>query len=147
MKGQDSKQQRSTDLLALVNLVQNSVRDIIEDDNGPTDLKAWESSHTRQDRITLPSRKLFQAQRTIAAVAGKLEEMIAEPNTRLLELSFQYFESRALHICVEHRIANLLDEQGDDGVSVQDLGKRTGLEPLKLGALSLLRFSPVMLTC
>lgn len=147
MKGQDSKQQRSTDLLALVNLVQNSIRDVIEDDNGPTDLEALESSHTREDRITLPSRKLFQAQRTITAVAGKLEEMIAEPDTRLVELSSQYFESRALHICAEHRIADLLDEQGNDGVSVQDLGKRTGLEPLKLGALSLLRFSPLILKC
>jgi len=81
---------------------------------------------------SLPSRKLYEAQRTLLALTGKLTELIAEPSLRILEVGCQYWESRALYIAAERRIPDLLAEGGVEGVDVKTIGKETGIEYLKL---------------
>ncbi|KAK4695820.1 hypothetical protein P7C71_g1995, partial [Lecanoromycetidae sp. Uapishka_2] len=84
----------------------------------------------------LPSRRLFQAQRTLLALTGSLTELIAEPSLRIMEVGCQYWESRALFIACERNIPNLLAAPGMDrsvGLSAQTLSEKTGIEHLKLG--------------
>ena len=82
---------------------------------------------------TLPSRRLYEAQRTLLALTGTLTELIAEPSQRILEVGCQYWESRALFIACERRIPDLLADS--TGVSAQQLSKITGIEHLKLGRI------------
>lgn len=56
----------------------------------------------------LPSRRLYEAQRTLIALTGTLTELVAEPSLRILEVGCQYWESRALFIACERRIPDLL---------------------------------------
>lgn len=80
----------------------------------------------------LPSKRLHEAQRTILAISGALNEMVIEPFNRLQEFAAQFWESRALGVTVERRIPDILQEAGNDGMSVHDLAERTGIEPRKL---------------
>ncbi|KAJ5456732.1 O-methyltransferase [Penicillium desertorum] len=80
----------------------------------------------------LPSKRLHQAQRTILAVSGALNEMVIEPFNRLQEVAAQFWESRALGVTVERRIPDILHEAGNAGMDVQILAQRTGIEPHKL---------------
>lgn len=81
---------------------------------------------------TLPSRKLWDAQRTLEAATGALVELVSEPNQRIQQVLSQFFESRALFIAAERRIPDLLAEAGDDGLTIQTLGEKTGIESRKL---------------
>ena len=83
---------------------------------------------------SLPSRKLYEAQRTLLALTGTLTELIAEPSLRILEVGCQYWESRALYIAAERRIPDLLAAEGatPDGVHVDKIGTGTGIESMKL---------------
>jgi hypothetical protein len=79
----------------------------------------------------LPSKLLFDAQRTILSAAGMLTELASDPSSRLLEVSTQYFEARALHIAAENRIPDLL-AASDEGVTVDELAKSIGCDAAKL---------------
>lgn len=81
---------------------------------------------------TLLSRPMFEAQRLLLSAAGSLTELVSDPSTRLLELSSQYFEARALHIVADKRIPDILDESGEKGVDIETLTKRIGIESRKL---------------
>ena len=103
-------------LLQLLELVETSVRNII---------KAWAhpaSPHARGigGSENLATRELFNAQRVLLAAAGMFTELVATPSARLLEVSSQYNESRALHIAAALRIPDIL--AGDaGGIPVNDL--------------------------
>ncbi len=84
----------------------------------------------------LPSWPLYQAQRMILSLTGALTELVAEPPHRLTELMGQYWESRALYIAAERRIPDLLHEAGDEGLEIDEIAKKTGIEPLKLCMLN-----------
>lgn len=79
----------------------------------------------------LPSKTLFDAQRTILSAAGMLTELASDPSSRLFEVSTQYFEARALHIAAENRIPDLL-AASDEGVTVEELAKTIGCDAAKL---------------
>jgi hypothetical protein len=79
----------------------------------------------------LPPKALFDAQRTILSAAGMLTELASDPSNRLLEVSTQYFEARALHIAAENRIPDLL-AGSDEGVAVEELAKSVGCDAAKL---------------
>lgn len=81
----------------------------------------------------LPSRRLWEAERTIEAVSGALVELVCEPNQRIQQVLSLYSESRALFIATERRIPDLLAVAGDDGVDIEDLAVKTGIESRKLG--------------
>ncbi|KAI1373457.1 S-adenosyl-L-methionine-dependent methyltransferase [Hypoxylon crocopeplum] len=82
--------------------------------------------------VQLPNHSLFNAQRTLLAAAGSIEELISDPAIRLLSLSSQYFESRALHIAAEHHVTDILHGHNDAGVHVSVIAKKIGIEERKL---------------
>jgi len=82
----------------------------------------------------LPSRELFEAQRTLISASGMFTELVATPSQRLLEVSSQYNESRCLHIAAELRVADIIARAGNDqGVHVRQLSAEVGIENRKLG--------------
>lgn len=119
-------------LLQLADLLKNSAQTIVDEWARETQTIAG-SRKTKDDRPNiLPSRKLHDAQRTVLAITGSLTELVAEPYSRIQEVGCQYWESRALYIVAERRIPDLLDEAGEEGMDIQDIGKKTGIEYLKL---------------
>ena len=101
-------------------------------DDASNTIDEWdEGSYTEpaaDGGVVLSSTILYNAQRTVQAVTGAVVELTSEPQSRLLEVSSQYFESRALHIAAEHRIADLLHGRGNEGVHVNEIGKVVGIE-------------------
>ena len=99
-------------------------------------IKAWAhpaSPHARgvSGSEDLATRELFDAQRILLAAAGMFTELVATPSARLLEVSSQYNESRALHIAAALRIPDIL--AGDaGGISMDDLSSSVGVELRKL---------------
>ncbi|KAI1275971.1 S-adenosyl-L-methionine-dependent methyltransferase [Xylaria sp. FL0933] len=92
-------------------------------------------SHGEGKEGTLPSKPLFNAQRTLLAAAGMITELVSEPQSRLLEVSSQYFEARALHIAAGHRIPDLIAKNGPRGLGAETLASHTGIESRKLSRL------------
>lgn len=97
--------------------------------NGP---KVTNGQATSQAPHPLPDRELFDHQRTLLAAAGTLTELVSEPQDRLLEVSSQYFEARALHIAADARIPNILAKYGDRGLAIDALASEVGIESRKL---------------
>ena len=93
-----------------------------------------DASNDGASPASLPSRKLYEAQRTLLALTGTLTEPIAEPSLRILEVGCQYCESRALYIAAERRISDLLSAEGatPDVIRVNKIGTETEIEPMKL---------------
>lgn len=114
----------STTLLELSSLIQTSIADYVAQRQRP--------SHEQEPEGTLPSRPMFDAQRTLLAAAGKLTELVSSPPDRLLEVSSQYFEARALHIAADKRIPDVLGQHDKHGLDVKTLGEHTGIESRKL---------------
>lgn len=83
-------------------------------------------------RIVLPTSSGYNAQKTILGAMGKIQELVSIPQMKLIEMSEQFYESRALHIAVEHRIADLLEGHDAEGVPVSELARLTGLHGGKL---------------
>ncbi|KAL8846850.1 MAG: hypothetical protein Q9221_008079 [Calogaya cf. arnoldii] len=85
----------------------------------------------------LPSLRLYEAQRTLLALTGKLTELVAEPSLRIMEVGCQYWESRALYIACERRIPDMLagPNKIQNGVSIKVLGEKTGIEADKLSRI------------
>lgn len=129
----DDVSSRATALRQLVKLIQDSSEILIAEWENP----APDAIPASETTFAIPGRKAYDAQRTVIAALGSIEELVAEPHLRLVDFAELYFEVRALHIAVEHDIAILLDKGGADGVSVEDLAKSTGLEKNKLGELLL----------
>lgn len=114
-------------LLALSELISANAKIIIKEwAENPVEVPDF------KDGVVPPSYTLFQAQRTIVSAAGMLTEVIQEPQIRLLEVSSQYFEARALHIAAEHRIPDLLVGHDREGLSVVEIGKKIGIDSKKL---------------
>ena len=120
-------------LLQLLDLVAGSIRSVIA---------AWASPAAETTgpagNENLASWELFQAQRTLLSATGVLTELVANPSSRLLEVSSQYNESRALHIAASLRVPDLLAEatkNGSKGLSVEDLSAKIGIESRKLSRL------------
>ncbi|KAI0966730.1 S-adenosyl-L-methionine-dependent methyltransferase [Xylaria arbuscula] len=78
---------------------------------------------------------MFNAQRTLIAALGSVEELVSDPSMRLLSLSTQYFESRALHIAAEHRVPDIIDKRGNAGLNVSVISEETGIEERKLSRI------------
>ena len=93
-------------------------------------------------QTALPSRSLYESQKIMLAAAGMLTELVAEPDSRLVQVTTQYFEARALHIAAERRIPDLLaaaevtNESRGSGLSAKEIGDAVGIEPLKLCTLA-----------
>ncbi|KAI1261349.1 S-adenosyl-L-methionine-dependent methyltransferase [Xylariaceae sp. FL1019] len=90
------------------------------------------SASSKGNTSSLPAKPLFDSQRTLLAAAGLLTELVSEPQTRLLEVSSQYFEARALHIVADKRIPDIIAEHGNVGVDIGTLASIVGIESRKL---------------
>lgn len=124
-------------LLQLADLTKDSIHRIIgEWAKLPTSAPGTQgkgSSPGGDSEANLPSRALFEAQRTLLATTGKLVELISSPSSRLLEVSSQYNEARCLHIAAVLRIPDLLADHGGEGVPIERLAEKVGIETRKLG--------------
>ncbi|KAI1466076.1 putative O-methyltransferase [Daldinia caldariorum] len=127
----DDVSSRATALRQLVKLIQGASETLIAEWEKP----APDAIPASETTFAIPGRKAYDAQRTIIAALGSIEELVAEPHLRIVDFVELYFEIRALHVAVEHNIAALLDKGGADGVPVEDLAKSTGLEKNKLGRI------------
>lgn len=87
---------------------------------------------SEDSKESLPPKELFNAQRTILSAVGMLTELVSTPSSRLLEVSTQYFEARALHIAAEKRVPDMLVGSDESGVAVEELAKQVGCDPTKL---------------
>lgn len=116
-------------LLQLLDLTKQSVHQIIAEW-----AKVPKPDDPSERGDELPSRELFEAQRTLLAATGKLVELVSNPSGRLLEVSSQYNESRCLHIAASLRIPDLLAKNPpQEGVTLEELAAMVGVERKKLG--------------
>ncbi|KAL8784354.1 MAG: hypothetical protein Q9213_004006 [Squamulea squamosa] len=83
----------------------------------------------------LPSVRLWEATKTIETISGALVELVCEPNQRVQQVLTQFFESRALFIAAERRIPDLLAEAGAQGMDIDVLAAKTGIEASKLSRI------------
>ena len=109
---------RLAKLRQLGDLIQTAINDVV-DLSGDSDGK-------------LPDQQLFDAQKILLSASGLITELISSPSSRLLEVSSQYFESRALHIVADKRIPDILAKAGDEGVHVVALAQEVQIESRKL---------------
>ncbi|KAI1499394.1 O-methyltransferase [Biscogniauxia marginata] len=84
------------------------------------------------DAAGLPSHEAYNAELTIKAALGSIEELTSNPPIRLMEVSWSFLNARCLHIATELRIADILARGGDDGVSIDALSEEVGIENHKL---------------
>ncbi|KAJ5990773.1 hypothetical protein N7522_010980 [Penicillium canescens] len=123
-------------LLELVDLTRDSVQRIIgEWAKLPVSSSCKQDGPADESEASLPSRELFEAQRTLIAASGKFVELVSSPSSRLLEVSSQYNEARCLHIAAVLRIPDILEENGDKGVSMERIAETVGIETRKLGRI------------
>lgn len=87
-------------------------------------------------KAPVASRELHEARRTILSICGKLTELVSEPSERIIEVACQYWESRALAIAAERRIANILEHSMGKAMDIQEIAGKTGIEEGKLGEIS-----------
>ena len=120
----------TTNLIQLGALVQSALATLITSQQQAQDQEQNKASEN--DRDALPPKTLFDAQRTILSAAGMLTELASTPSNRLLEVSTQYFEARALHIAAEKRIPDMLAGHEREGVAVEELAGRVGCDAAKL---------------
>ncbi|KAL4789761.1 S-adenosyl-L-methionine-dependent methyltransferase [Aspergillus venezuelensis] len=124
-------------LLQLAELFKQAA-EVIVDEWSKEDFSASngaESSDSKSSAGVLPSHRLHEAQRTVIAITGAANELVAEPYSRIQEVACQYFESRALFIAAERCIPDLLEAAGDDGLSVTEIVESTGIETRKLSRI------------
>ena len=133
MQRQPKSLKDASRLLQLIDLLSKTGRQIIDE---------WSKESAQDDDSSLskilPSHELYDLQRIVLAATGSLTELVSEPSSRLLEVSTQYFEARALHIAAERRIPDIIsaprarDGEQDGGLSIKEIAGATGIEPLKL---------------
>ena len=126
--------QDAAQLLRLCDLLTTSVRTIVDEwgKESEADSSISDSSQSPPHR-SLPSPALHQAQRTVLAITGSLTELVSEAPSRVLEVACQYWESRALFIAAERRVADLVADAKNKCMSSEQLSSATGIERRKLG--------------
>ncbi|KAM5383754.1 hypothetical protein ACJZ2D_001743 [Fusarium nematophilum] len=133
----------SNHLLQLGELIQTTIGQLVESRRTSAASSSDEqhnSTNSASAAADLPTWGIFNAQRALLAAAGTLTELVSQPENRLLEVSSQYFEARALHIAADARIPDLLAaaDGGVDngsGVAIDVLSAKVGIEPRKLSRL------------
>ncbi|KAM0629128.1 hypothetical protein ACHAPW_006972 [Verticillium nonalfalfae] len=119
----------SDHLLQLGELIQTNITQLVESRRAVT------ATGNGTEPSDLPPWSVFNAQRALQAATGSLTELISQPENRLLEVSSQYFEARALHIAADARIPDLLAKTAPRGVPIDLLSAKAGIESRKLSRL------------
>ena len=128
-----SAEERAQKLRSLVRLLSDSAEVVIRE---------WEKEElaTNSSRDTtalagvdLPSPALFEARRIFVGACGMGMELVQDPVPRLTVLATSYFDSRALRIAAEGRIADALDGiDSREGMPVSDIAARVGIPTQQL---------------
>ncbi|KAH9895356.1 S-adenosyl-L-methionine-dependent methyltransferase [Xylariomycetidae sp. FL2044] len=132
MMAKNNKEDRALKLRQVVKLLSSSCESLIGEwgkrsKNG--------TDHEKNHDQELPSREAFEAERTIKAALGSIEELACTPSMRLMEFSTMFWNSRALHIAAENNIPDLLAEKDSDGVDVETISEAVGIEKNKLARI------------
>ncbi|KAJ5725584.1 uncharacterized protein N7483_006941 [Penicillium malachiteum] len=116
-------QNQITDLSAAAQILNSSVEALIAE---------WKSDDaegkTLDNGVLLPTQASYDAHKTILGAVGKIQELVSSPPIRLIETSCQFYESRALHIAAEHRIADLLAAHDEQGLAVTELATKANVD-------------------
>ncbi|KAI5923694.1 O-methyltransferase [Camillea tinctor] len=80
----------------------------------------------------IPSHEAYNAGLVIKAAMGSIEELTSKPTIRLLEVAWSHINARCLHMAAELHVADILAEGGDEGVSIDTLSEKIGIEKHKL---------------
>ncbi|KAH9942953.1 S-adenosyl-L-methionine-dependent methyltransferase [Amylocystis lapponica] len=96
-------------------------------------IQEWTAENDEAASGLLPSAKMFEARRTIIGACGMYVDLVSEPQSRLMEVGLEYYTSRALHIAVEGRIADVLaDANPKVGMPIKEVAQRVGIQEQKL---------------
>ncbi|EED84669.1 predicted protein [Postia placenta Mad-698-R] len=126
---------KAQELRALIRMISDASEVVISD---------WECTERvslgRQTSGTASSRpssaSLYEAQRIISGACGMCVDLVEEPESRLSAVGFSFFLSRALHVAIRARVADVLargDQQG--GVFVGVISKEVGIDEQKLSRI------------
>jgi Mlc titration factor MtfA (ptsG expression regulator) len=110
-------------LLELCDLISRTARVIIDQ---------W-AAEIPAECTSIASPALFNAQKTLLSASGLLTELVSDPSSRLLEVSSQYNEARALHIVAELRVPDVIARKESQQATIEELSEATGIEKRKLG--------------
>ncbi|TDZ37504.1 O-methyltransferase tpcA [Colletotrichum spinosum] len=118
-------------LLGLVDLLRDAVVTVTQE---------WEKERTASatgtaEQQVVPSLPLFEAQRTIEAIAGTLISLVAEPAHRVQQVMTLAVQARALILAAEMNIPDKLAASGKQGIHVTELSNQTGIESRKLARI------------
>lgn len=119
--------EKTEKLRAAVKLLNESTEQVI---------KAWEEDESKAidgSGSPVPSKALYDGRRTVLGTIGIFLELVQEPQARLMEVTHEFYEARALQIAAEARIPDILAEADPKvGVPIDLLSKRTGVKAHKL---------------
>ncbi|CCL98636.1 uncharacterized protein FIBRA_00638 [Fibroporia radiculosa] len=100
-------------------------------------IKEWkiEAQDSKHDPL-LPSVELYHARQEVVGACGMFSNLVQEPQHRLMEVSFQYFISRALHIAARANLAKFIAEADTGlGVELKEISVKSGIEQSKLAQI------------
>ncbi|KAL0938169.1 o-methyltransferase [Colletotrichum truncatum] len=121
----------SQQLLQLVDLLRDSVITVTQEWDKERNVSKAEAD----ERRTVPSHSLFDAQRTIEAAAGALIALVAEPAHRIQQVMTLAVQARAMILASEMKIPDKLAIAGEQGLHIDELSHQTGIESRKLARL------------
>jgi len=114
--------QRAEQLRALVRMLNDAAEVTIKEWEAEERAPPAESGHG----VPLPSPALYEARRVIQGACGMCMDLIQEPGSRLTDVTCSYFISRALHIAVQARIADVLaNVDPAQGMSSQEISRKS----------------------
>ncbi|KAI1486903.1 hypothetical protein F5X96DRAFT_673201 [Biscogniauxia mediterranea] len=95
----------------------------------------WEKlpdDHYPHNGTDIPTHEAYNAELTIKAALGSIEELTSKPSIRLMEVAWAHLNARCLQMAAELRVADILAEGGSEGVSIDTLSDKLGIEKNKL---------------
>ncbi|OSX68054.1 hypothetical protein POSPLADRAFT_1043216 [Postia placenta MAD-698-R-SB12] len=103
-------------------------------------IKEWEAEAAQASEPNntpdVPSPALYEARRVIIGACGMCIDLVQDPLLRLGEVVSSYFAAKCLNIAVQARVADIVAEADPQrGISVEDIGRRTGINGRKLAQL------------
>ncbi|OSX64691.1 hypothetical protein POSPLADRAFT_1031734 [Postia placenta MAD-698-R-SB12] len=117
--------EKAAQLRSLVRLISDSAEAVIAE---------WETEGDTPHDVSLvprlPSKELFEARRVFIGACGMGMDLVHDPFVRMTEVAASFYNSQALRIAAETRIADALkDANPQKGVSVQEISRQVGIAP------------------
>lgn len=125
----ESFAERAKSLRQLLALIQQSGSALLENYQ---QLEARQEHFSSSSRGSVESHDIYENTQTLLGAAGMLGEVTQDPGLRCLQMCGSFFEARAFHIAIKHRIPDLIARSPKGRLSAEALGKITGVEPRKL---------------